>query len=150
MGNIIIKNSNVIVENTPSTNKKEERHFKKCFRLGKWRIYLTYNFRLKGTQSRDDGGSHYWRSVHIKSKLYEKNGHKCELCGRHIEYKQTQLHHVLPYHRFREFEFDERNFMCLCKDCHRSIHLNPFLDSKLQRKKAKQLGINLKKYYYND
>ena len=58
-----------------------------------------------------------------------------------------QIHHVLPYGRFPELARDERNMMCLCKDCHREVHNNPYYNIRLQEEKGEELGIDIKRYY---
>ena len=146
MSDIIINNSNVVI-NTPTQFTTKEKHFKKMLKIGKLRFYVTWDFRLKNSQSRDCNINHL-QLFKVKQSVYKRNGHKCQMCGNEFKkINQAQVHHVLPWWRFRQFEFDERNILLLCKECHKEIHCNPFLDCKLQEAKAKELGINLKDYY---
>lgn len=143
MSEIIIQNSNVVVQNPPPPHTK---HFKRCLKIGKLRFYITWDYRLRNSQQRDNVS--YWPKVHVKEKIYKTNEGKCEMCGKKLTFKQAKMHHVLPYHHFLNLALEPRNIMLLCNECHRSIHTNPFLDCKLQRKKAKELGINIKECYY--
>lgn len=128
-------------------NGKERKRFKSMLRIGKLRLYVTWNFRLKNSQARDNE-RHLYDVVPLKERLWRKQGHKCMMCGKEIrKYGHSQLHHVLPYQRFPQFATDIRNVMLLCNDCHDEIHGNPFLDCKMQTEKAEELGINLKDYY---
>lgn len=146
MNDIIINNSKVVI-NTPPNLPPKEKHFKKMLKVGKLRFYVTWDFRLKNSQSRDCNINHL-QLFKVKQSVYEHNNHKCQMCGKEFKkISQAQAHHVLPWWRFRQFEFDERNLLLLCNDCHKEIHTNPFLDSKLQEEKAKELGVNLKDYY---
>lgn len=146
MSDIIINNSNVVI-NTPPNLPPKQRHFKKMLKIGKLRFYVTWDFRLKNSQTRDSNIAH-WKSYKVKERLFKLRDHKCEMCGK--EFKRmscAQVHHILPWWRFRQFEFDDRNLLLLCNDCHKEIHNNPFLDCTLQEEKAKELGVNLKDYY---
>ena len=146
MSDIIIYNSNVVI-NTPPNLPQKQRHFKKMLKIGKLRFYVTWDFRLKNSQTRDRKTDH-WKAYKIKERIYKLRDHKCEMCGK--EFKRmscAQVHHVLPWWRFRQFEFDDRNLLLVCNDCHKEINNNPFLDCTLQEAKAKELGVNLKDYY---
>lgn len=141
MSNIIIKNSKVMIIHTET-----KKYFKKMLKIGKWRLYLTYDCKLKIGQQRDQkrGGE----IPLIKSKLWKQNKGKCEMCGCKIgSYRLSQIHHVLPYSMFKQFENEERNMILLCPKCHKYIHKNVFLDCKMQTEKAKELGVNLEEYY---
>ena len=83
----------------------------------------------------------------MKVKMYKKLQGVCPICGKHFDPQWMELHHVLPWHRFPELRGMKKNHMLLCHDCHKEIHCNPYLNIRLQEEKAKELGINLKKYY---
>ena len=82
-----------------------------------------------------------------RMRLYEQQGHRCAMCGREFEYRQLQLHHILPWRVFLEYRYDLRNMVEVCNDCHNSIHKNPYKNLAMQEEKAKELGINLSDYY---
>lgn len=142
MERIVISNSNVIIN---AEKIKHDRHWKTMLKVGKWRLYLTYNYRMKNAQERDQkrGG----QNPVIKRKLYAKTDGHCMMCGKKVEYRESQMHHVLPYWLFRELAEDERNAQLLCRTCHSNCHRNPFLNARLQEEKARELGIDLKEYY---
>ncbi|MBQ8191133.1 MAG: hypothetical protein IJZ45_05155 [Bacteroidaceae bacterium] len=56
----------------------------------------------------------------------------------------------MPYGRFPELVRDERNMMCVCNDCHRKIHNNPYYNIRLQEEKGKEIGIDIKEVYYGN
>ena len=146
MSDIIINNSNVVI-NTPPCLPQKKKHFKKMWKVGGWRLYLTHNFRLKNSQTRDQPEKHA-AMMKAKQTLWERSNGHCEICGKEIEkFSQAQIHHVLSWWRFPQLEHDTRNLQLLCKDCHKHIHVEPFLECKLIEAKAKELGINLKDYY---
>lgn len=146
MNDIIINNSNVVF-NSPQNLPKKQKHFKRMLRIGKLRFYLTWNYRLKNSSQRDQERNHNG-SVEMKHKLWDKYDGHCQICGKNIEkYSWSQVHHVLNWWRFPEYETDERNLLLLCRDCHSHIHKEPFLECKMIEAKCKELGINLKEYY---
>lgn len=121
--------------------------FKWMVRIGKLRFYITYNFRLKNSQIRDNEKK-LFDLVPIKEKLWEKEQGHCMMCRKTIsKFHHSQIHHVLPYARFPEFATNKENLLLLCRDCHKEIHTNPFLDCNLQQNTARKLGVKLKDYY---
>lgn len=84
---------------------------------------------------------------HLKHKIYSRAEGCCEMCGKPVEYKNSQLHHVLPYARMMQFATDERNVMLLCHGCHQEIHSNPMKQALMMQAKAEELGIDLKDFY---
>jgi hypothetical protein len=146
MQTINITNSNVTINTTPNLPKRE-KHFKKMWKIGGWRLYLTHNFRLKNSQSRDQERNHNGIVDAKRIKWAKTDGH-CEMCGVKIEkFNRGEIHHILPWWRFPQFETDQRNLLILCHDCHHNIHVNPFIECRMITAKAKELGINLKEYY---
>lgn len=146
MNDIVINNSNVVF-NSPQNLPKKQKHFKRMLKIGKLRFYLTWNYRLKNSQIRDNE-RHLFDIVPIKEKLWGSTQGHCMMCGKEIgKFCHSQVHHILPYSRFPHLATNESNVVLLCRTCHKAIHTNPFLDSKLQTEKAKEFGINLKDYY---
>jgi 5-methylcytosine-specific restriction endonuclease McrA len=70
-------------------------------------------------------------------------GYRCAICGKKI-YRKAQLHHVLPYTFFPEYETDIRNIMLLCVKCHNEVHRNPYINIRLMEQKSKELGCERK------
>ncbi len=83
----------------------------------------------------------------LKYKVYRRSDGHCEICGKTVDYKGSQLHHVLPYCRMSQFAIDERNVLLLCHDCHQEIHSNPMKQVEMMQAKAKEVGVDLKDYY---
>ena len=147
MNNIIINNSKVVINNNQPNLRPKEKHFKKMWKIGGWRLYLTHNFRLKNSQSRDQDRNHNG-IVKVKDSLWKKHNGCCQICGKQIEkYSASQVHHILSWWRFPQYEKDERNLLLLCRDCHSHIHKDPFVETRMIIEKAKELNVNLKDYY---
>jgi predicted HNH restriction endonuclease len=147
MSDIVINNSNVVINTHHQNLQQKKRYFKKMWKIGGWRLYLTHNFRLRNSQTRDNE-RHLFDIIPIKEKMWGSTKGHCMMCGKEIgKFCHSQVHHILPYSRFPHLATNEINIVLLCRTCHEAIHTNPFLDSKLQTEKAKELGINLKDYY---
>lgn len=148
MNDIIINDSNIAINLTPPPRlRPKEKHFKKMWKIWGWRLYLTHNFRLKNSQARDQQRDHNG-IIKTKRKLWAQYEGHCQICGKKIDkFGSSQVHHILSWWRFPEYENDERNLLLLCRDCHSHIHKDCFCECRLVTAKAKELGINLKEYY---
>lgn len=82
-----------------------------------------------------------------KRQLYADTFGRCQCCGRQFPYSKIQLHHVLPWWKYPEYDGDIRNSRLLCNDCHRAIHLNPFAAVQEMEEVAKVLGVDLSERY---
>lgn len=133
--------------NETKKNNTHKKHLKWMLRIGKLRFYITWNYRLKNSSQRDQARNHNG-IVQVKDMLWKKHEGHCQICGKKIEkYSASQIHHILNWWRFPEYETDERNLLLLCSDCHHNIHKSALLELKMQIQKAKELGINLYDYY---
>ena len=132
--------------NTKANKIWNRKTFKKLFKFGNLRIYITWNLRLKARNKRDDIFGCFL-TPRLRHKLWERAQGKCERCGKEIDYRVCELHHVLPLCRFKEFADDINTMQCLCHDCHKDIHCDPYKQVKQMEQKAKELNINLKDYY---
>ena len=132
--------------NTKANKIWNRKTFKKLFKFGNLRIYITWNLRLKARNKRDDIFG-CLKTPRLRHKLWERAQGKCERCGKYIDYKVCESHHVLPLGRFKEFADDINTMQCLCHDCHKDIHCDPYKQVKQMEQKAKELNINLKDYY---
>lgn len=145
MQTINITHSNVTINNEKIEGAK--KHFKRCFKIGKLRFYITWDYRLKNSQRRDQERNHNGIVDAKRLKWAKTEGH-CEICGKKInKFSNSQVHHILAWWRFPEYETDERNLMLLCPECHRSIHLNPFQECSMIEKKCREFGLDYKDYY---
>ena len=123
--------------------------------LKKWHAFgLTFaiaNCRIKKRDWRDaerQYGETACRNVRdIKNKMYQKQNGCCPMCGKHFDYRMMENHHVLPWGRFPELRMKRRNMLLVCHKCHREIHCNPWLNIRLMKEKAAELGIDLKERY---
>ena len=71
-----------------------------------------------------------------RQALYDRAGGKCEYCGREIEYRGMQLHHVVPVSM--NGTNNPHNLMCLCSECHHLIHGNAVVNHELIEKKLRE------------
>lgn len=125
---------------------RKRKHFKKMLKIGKLRFYVTWDYRLKNSQTRDNQKDK--EIVQLKHTLWDEHQGMCEMCGTKIsKFCHSQLHHILPYWRFPQFQTDKCNLMLLCRECHKKIHVDPFLETRMIKATAKELNVNLKDYY---
>ena len=154
MNDITINNSNVWITRESAVKSrlkwKERIDNKptsyKSLKIGAWRFYLTRNIKLRQRNKRDYT-SEIFNRADFRKKCYERGGHKCEICGKEVTWKDCELHHILPFHKFPHLAMDERNMQCLCHSCHKGIHCDPYKEIRQMEAKAKELGINLKEYF---
>lgn len=114
MNDIIINNSNIWIASRhcfKNSVGRTNKHFKKMWKIGGWRFYITHNLRLKNSQMRDQERDHNG-ICDVKCKLWDKHDCCCEMCGKKIDkFCHSQVHHILAWWRFPQFETDERNLM---------------------------------------
>jgi hypothetical protein len=127
------------------TEQPKRNTWKRSFRLGK--MYITFsNCRLKKKPDfREYPGR--TKAKDIKTQLMEEQQGTCPICGHVYEWDMMELHHVLPWCRFKDLRGDRRNIMLLCSSCHKEIHLNPWKQIEMMKEKADELGINLEDIY---
>ena len=122
----------------------------RIFRLkvGRWRLVLA-NCRLKKMNP-----SMAYRSktlcqavANTKRRRYKQNGGCCELCGKHIDIDDAEMHHILPFSEFPQYGMNPSNLELVCDECHHSIHRNPYVNLQRMEQKADELGFNLSEYY---
>jgi len=127
------------------TEQPKSNTWKRSFKLG--RMFITFsNCRLKKKYNRGEFPGKD-RAKDIKSKMYEEQGCTCPICGGIFPYDMMELHHVLPWCRFKDLRGDRRNLMLLCRSCHQEIHINPWKQIEMMQQKAAELGINLEDTY---
>lgn len=132
--------------NEKANERFERKRWKKLIKVGKFRVYLTWNWRMRPRQKRDELNKEIGTYKHRHS-VYKRAGGKCEICGESVSYKSFELHHVLPLGRFRHLAEDERNMQCVCKYCHKELHCDVFKEIRSIENKAKELNIELSQYY---
>ena len=131
------------------TSTSEKKRFYHHIRIFGLNIYLT-TLRMRRRQSRDVsefGQLSQKKCCVTKRQLYADTFGRCQCCGRQFPYSKIQLHHVLPWWKYPEYDGDIRNSRLLCNDCHRAIHLNPFAAVQEMEEVAKVLGVDLSERY---
>lgn len=116
------------------------------FKLGRIRIYITTGFmRLMQPRYRRDKADRiaFYHEV-IEPLIKSRGGRICDICGKYDN--RAEIHHILPYNRFPYLERKQWNLMLVCRDCHREIHSNPFLESSMIAEVAKKQNIKLDQY----
>lgn len=153
MKDIIINNSNVVIENgcTKFKNEKANKLFnlktwKRSIKIGRLRFYVTWNLRLKGRNKRDNVESTL-KNPRRRHFVYKRSKGRCDICGKELKFEEMELHHVLPLGRFRHLATNYDNMQCLCHSCHKDIHCDPYKQIKQMEEKAKEFNINLKDYF---
>ena len=59
----------------------------------------------------------------FRRKIIYERGHVCEICGLHFDYgHQLHVHHKCYYTDKKPWEYDGKDVMCLCVDCHIRLH----------------------------
>ena len=117
-------------------------------KIGHWRLVLA-NCRLKkmnpgmARRSKSFGVS----MIINKRRRYKQNGGTCELCGKHIDYDDAEIHHILPFSEFPQYGKEPGNLEVVCDECHHAIHRNPYINLRRMEEKARELGFNLMEYY---
>lgn len=130
------------------THRAKRQHWKKLWKLP-FGIYLTLsNCRTKLRHGSHDAKPNKVRMLwQVKQRMYKEQQGRCPHCGKQFEIGWMELHHVLAWSRFPELRHDQRNLLFLCHDCHKDIHIDPYLNIRLMEAKAEELGIDLKEYY---
>lgn len=141
-GTVIISDGH---PNPPKQWIKKWRMFGLFFAVSNGRLkkrpWRDIRFRQHGTQE---------KMCEIKGRIYKRNGGKCPHCGKEMDIKGMELHHVLPWGRFPEYRMKAANLELLCHKCHNEIHVNPFLNIQMMKAKAEEFGIDLKDRYDYD
>lgn len=151
VGELVNQDGGTVIINPPYQAEKPKRKWwKRSFRFG--HFYLTFsNCRVKKRPT--DGYSickysKLGKDIYkIKRRLYEKQNGCCAECGQHFEYAEMENHHVLPWGRFPDLRDREDNMVFLCHKCHKEIHCNPWRNIEMMKRKADELGIDLKERY---
>ena len=113
--------------------ERKKRYMLKVDILGV-KIYIC-NLNLKPyTRSLDNRCADLRRAS--RQALYDRAGGKCEYCGREIDYRGMQLHHVVPVSM--NGTNNPHNLMCLCSECHHLIHGNAVVNHDLIEKKLRE------------
>lgn len=131
-------------------DKENNKSWKRTFCIIKGRFYITLsNVPLKKKQKRDYKCTKRYAAFMIsyKHRYLEEHNNKCPICGQEKTYDDCHIHHVLPYSKWEWLYDDTRNWMVVCRDCHKEIHTNPYLNISLMEAKAKELNINLKEEF---
>ena len=141
----------VTIINPPFEERPLKKQWKKSIRIfHRWFITFS-NCRVK---KRYDSSNHTCNKKlnenikGIKIKHYYKVHHgRCPMCGEEHTFREMEMHHVLPWARFPEVRSMEKNMLMLCHRCHKEVHMNPWLNIRLMKVKAAELGIDLKDRY---
>lgn len=121
-----------------------KRHWFHKFKLfGLWFAVSNGRIRKRGDRDASRGTTEDNLRVQLRRELFARQGTRCNLCGQEMDYRLAELHHVLPVSRFPELRFHPDNAIMLCRECHKAIHTNPFLNARMQSEKAQELHINL-------
>ena len=59
----------------------------------------------------------------FRTRIIRERNNTCELCGKTLDYG-LQVHHRCYYTGRKPWEYIPDEVMCLCVDCHQSLHLD--------------------------
>ena len=85
----------------------------------------------------------------VKQRKYRQLNGCCEICGKHLEPDEVQMHHTLPYAEFPQYGADPANIEMTCEECHQYMHFNPYAKLESMEQAAKAFGFDLREYYEN-
>lgn len=127
------------------------KQFFKKIQLFGCTVYITdKDCRVRKRQKRDVGmqTKKERKDNFLKHKwpIIQNRGGQCEICG---SSEHLNIHHILPYSRFPEYQNDERNMLVVCPKCHKGIHDNPFMMCEMIKHKANELDVDYKERYYS-
>jgi len=146
---MIIKNStiNIMGEHIEPPHRVERKNWKRSFRF--FGIYFTLSScRVKMRLDHHNRSEKLAKdSRDMKGQMYAKQQGVCPMCGKQFPIQWMELHHVLPWARFPELRVKRKNQLLLCHDCHKEIHMNPYLNIRLMEEKAQEFGIDLNERY---
>jgi 5-methylcytosine-specific restriction endonuclease McrA len=63
--------------------------------------------------------------VTLSRMMGRQAGHRCQVCGAHVEGRQANVHHVYPVADHIPVRFEPLNLRYLCVSCHRNEERNP-------------------------
>ena len=82
---------------------------------------VSFKGRIRPLQGLDDGSNPFTRSFEIKNRhyIFEKNGDKCECCGKSYINPYTNLSVLQIHHKDGDCTNNkEENLQLLCPTCH--------------------------------
>ena len=85
----------------------------------------------------------------VKQRKYRQLNGCCEICGKHLEPDEVQMHHTLPYAEFPQYGANPANIELTCEECHQYMHFNPYAKLESMEQAAKAFGFDLREYYEN-
>ena len=85
----------------------------------------------------------------VKQRKYRQLNGCCEICGKHLEPDEVQMHHTLPYAEFPQYGTNPANIEMTCEECHQFMHFNPYAKLESMEQAAKAFGFDLREYYEN-
>jgi len=63
----------------------------------------------------------FWKE--LVKWVYQRDGYKCQRCGSpHTKNNRLHAHHIKPWAGNKDFRFDTKNIITICKPCHNWIH----------------------------
>lgn len=83
----------------------------------------------------------------VKQRKYRQLNGCCEICGKHLEPDEVQMHHTLPYAEFPQYGTNPANIEMTCEECHQFMHFNPYAKLESMEQAAKAFGFDLREYY---
>lgn len=76
-------------------------------------------------------------STYLRQIVFERDDWECQKCGKTIKEIQLHCHHMDPATQNPMFQNDANSCITLCKDCHKSVHMQHgcrYVDLKCKKK----------------
>ena len=133
------------------SHRVQRKNWKKMWRLFP-RFYITFS--SCRTKLRTPAGNHAnkqheaMKLTKMRHTMYDEQQGICPHCGKYFDFAWMEMHHVLPWSRFGNLRYKRENMLLLCHDCHKEIHIDPYLNIRLMEAKSKELGIDLKDKFH--
>lgn len=86
------------------------------------KIYIETNgrqFAWEKTKTQQRKTAEY---VKWRNDVFKRDGYKCAICGK--VGGELNAHHIKPFAKYKEDRFDVDNGITLCKECHKTVHMD--------------------------
>lgn len=97
-----------------------DRQCKECARKSKGN-YKEIKYHRKDYEQNKLYSSKKW--IEVRNKVRQRDRKLCLMCLDKNKITPVQLvHHIVPYKEADDLKFEMSNLICLCNDCHNTVH----------------------------
>ena len=80
-----------------------------------------------------------------RDKVLKRDEYKCQHCGTFNKKDKITVHHIFKWWKYKNFRYDIRNDITLCRRCHDLYDNNESIIWQVKYRKLKEKYNNLKK-----